>query len=186
MPSRTQSTRLRAGFEVVLAIALLAPALHADDKAQAEALFVEARQLLQQNKVAEATTKLETSYKLDPAVGTLLNLAHCYELLGKTATAWATYTQAAGMATPDRAVFAQQKAAALLPTLSKLMIQAPSAPPSLRVTRDGAVVSPATYGVAIPVDPGHHVIDATAQGRSPFHREVDVGANAASVTVIIP
>jgi tetratricopeptide (TPR) repeat protein len=173
---------------MIMALAVAYPSVaRGDDKAQAELLFSEARQLVSSGKYAEAAIKLEASNRLDPAVGTLLNLADCYEHLGRTATAWATFMQVAAMPTSGaRASFAQQRAAALLPTLSKLTIQAPGAPASLRVTLDGAAIASAAYGVPVPVDPGRHVIEATSQGRSPFHREVNVPPNAASVTVIIP
>ena len=49
----------------------------ANDPAAAEALFLEARDLFVAGKVAAACTKFESSYKLDPAPGTLLNLAAC-------------------------------------------------------------------------------------------------------------
>src|SRR6185295_11820463 len=76
------------------------------DPAGAEKLFTEARKLLEAGKYAEACQKLADSHQLDPAVGTLLNLAQCYTKLGKTATAWATYQEAAAAAKaagqPDR------------------------------------------------------------------------------------
>ena len=59
------------------------------NKATAEALFTEGRALATSGKCAEAIPKFQASQKLDPGVGTLLNLAECYEQVGKTASAWA-------------------------------------------------------------------------------------------------
>ena len=59
------------------------------DQAAAEILFQEGIHLLDEKKFAEACPKLEESVRLERAPGALLNLAACYEGLGKTASAWA-------------------------------------------------------------------------------------------------
>src|ERR1035438_7696858 len=64
----------------------------------AEALFEEARSLLAAGKYAEACPKFADSERLGPSVATLLNLANCWEKSGRTATAWATYREAASAA----------------------------------------------------------------------------------------
>ena len=37
----------------------------------------------------------------------------------------------------------------------------------------------------MPVDPGHHAIDASAPNKLPFHKEVDVGSRGAQEKVIV-
>ena len=173
----------------LLVVTLFASEALADSQA-AEALFSEGRRLMDQGSYAAACAKFEESNKADPAIGTQLNLATCYEKLGKTASAWSTYMQVANASgaggRSDRARLAQARAAALLSQLSKLTITAPPGmehAASIRV--DGAPWSAATTGIATPVDPGRHVIDATAPNKPAFHRVVDVPGNAATVTVAV-
>ena len=175
-------------------VALLSPAVAfaggADDKAAAQMLFDEGRKLMDKHDYAAACPKLESSQRLDPGAGTLMNLAACYEKNGQIASAWVTYTDAATASQdrhPDWAKAARDRVAALAPQLSRLMIEVPNAPSGVEVTRDGKVLESGSYGVAMPVDPGHHVIEATAPGHKPFHQELDVkgGGTRATVTVTL-
>ena len=115
----------------------------AQEQAAAEALFQDARQLMQDGKFAEACPKLVDSDKLDPAVGTLLYLGECYEKNGQTASAWATFQAAAEAAhkaaQPERARVASDRASALFGKLSKITITVAAArrAPGLEVKRDG-------------------------------------------------
>jgi hypothetical protein len=149
------------------------------DPAAAEAAFVEARALLAQGKVAEACPKLELSYTLDPALGTLLNLGDCLERTGRTASAWVRYREAASMAVQqnqrEREAIARARASALEPRLCRLVVRA-EARANLEVSRDGVPVATAAIGLAVPVDPGSHLIEAKAPDVVPFSKRVDVAA----------
>src|SRR5687767_12500948 len=96
--------RLRPGARtlVVASLLLLLPAIaRADgprDSLAAEVLFSEARALMKDGRWEEACPKLEASHSLDPALGTLLNLAECYAKVGRTASAWLRYREAAAVA----------------------------------------------------------------------------------------
>ncbi|HEY1955000.1 MAG TPA: hypothetical protein VGH28_05295 [Polyangiaceae bacterium] len=181
-------TWLGLGLGAAMLCPSIARAAGADDKAAAQALFDDGRKLMEQGKYAEACPKLESSERLDPGAGTLLNLAACYDKNGQTASAWVTYTDAATASQdrhPDWAARATARAKALFPGLSHLTVDVPNAPDGLEVKRDGKVLESGSYGTAMPVDPGHHMIDATAPGKLPFHQEVDVGARGAQSNVTV-
>jgi hypothetical protein len=186
----------RASHKLVLAALASAACLtagsapaFAQDKAAAESLFQAAKELMAQGKTADACPKFEASQRQDPSSGTLLNLARCHETLGRTASAWAEYKEAATLARTtnrlDQAQAASDLAKALEPKLSKLQIDAPALP-GLEIKRNGNVVSTATLGVAIAVDPGEHTIDASAPGHKPFTTKVVIGNEHDFQTLKIP
>ena len=162
----------------------------ADNKATAEALFSEGRTLATAGNCAEAIPKFQASQKLDPGVGTLLNLAECYEKVGRTASAWAEYREVISLArqagSKDREELATQKSKALEPKLSRLAIKVTGDAAGVTVTRDGEAVQAAELGVAIPVDPGKHVIEASAPGKKTHSVTVEVGAESDSQVIEIP
>ncbi len=137
---------------------LVRPALaqiSAGDAALAEKLFDDARQLMAKKAYPEACPKLAESERLDPGVGTLLNLGDCYEKSGKVASAWATYREAEGASVRDgqkkRATFAASRAKALEPSLPYLVIEMP-ANVGASVTCDGKAVGATSLGTPMPFD----------------------------------
>ncbi|WP_437519845.1 hypothetical protein WME79_25260 [Sorangium sp. So ce726] len=161
------------------------------DTAAAQALFDAAKQLMAQGKYADACPKLEESQRLDPGIGTQFNLAACYEQLGRTASAWSMFLEVAGASKAagqlEREKVARQRAAALEPRLIRLTITAPAdAPADLQVKRDGALVGRAQWGTPVPVDPGKHTVEASAAGRAPFARSVELTRAGASETLAVP
>src|SRR5262245_31877335 len=60
----------------------------------AEALFEEGRSALAAGDLDLACARFRESNRLDPAVGTVLNLADCEEKRGKLATAWTLFRRA--------------------------------------------------------------------------------------------
>jgi serine/threonine-protein kinase len=167
-----------------------AVAQNASNNAAAQALFDAARTLMKKGNYAEACPKLEESQRLDPGSGTLLNLGICYEQQGLTASAWTTFIDAAAAARasgkPDRVKAAQKRADALAPKLIRLTIRVASDKlPELEVKRDGTIVRPAQWGTAITVDPGAHVVSATAAGRKAWQKSVELREGQAE-TVVVP
>jgi hypothetical protein len=162
------------------------------NKAAAEALFNEGRSLMAAGRYADAIGKLEASQDLDPGLGTLLNLAECYERVGRSATAWAQYKEIASLArqsgSKEREELAEQRSKALEPKLSKLSINVQSGADAstLTISRDGTTVSSAELGVAIPVDPGKHEVTVTAPGKEKWSTTVEVGEGGQTESVEIP
>lgn len=163
------------------------------NRAAAEALFNQGRELMTAGKFAEACPKFEASQQLDPGLGTMLNLAECYEKTGRTASAWAEYREAIPLAraagSKARQDLATERAQALQERLSTLTIRAMSgedANAHLEIRRDGVALQEAELGSPIPVDPGEHVIEAVAPGKQPWSSKVQVGPNAAKVAVDVP
>lgn len=188
--------RLRrfAAFAPICCILLQAPAASAqNDKAAAEALFDSGVRLMKQNSFAEACPKLEESERIDPAVGTLLYLGECYERVGRTASAWATFREAASLATnsnqPDRARVASNRAQELEPKLSRLSVElAPDVAriPGVVVKRGTQRLEPSLFGTPLPVDPGEYRIEVTAPGYETWSTPIRVEAGGASASVRVP
>ncbi|HXK17694.1 MAG TPA: hypothetical protein VNG33_07820 [Polyangiaceae bacterium] len=159
------------------------------DPATARALFRDARKLMADKHYDEACPKFEESQRLDSGIGTMFNLADCWEHSGRSASAWAMFLDTAAAARAasqeDRAKVAKERAAKLEPKLSHMTIRLASAEQGLEVRRDGQLVGQAAYNTAVPVDPGLHRIEVTATGKKPFTSSVDVGASA-SASVEVP
>ncbi len=183
---------------IVLAGLLASPAAvfaeaPAASKAAADVLYEDGKRLLGEKKYEQALAKLLASQHLDPGLGTLLNIAYCYEHVGKTASAWATYNEAAGVAnaTDDkegRADMATRAAKALEPKLARATITVPAENRAvgLEVRRDGELVDAATWDSALPIDPGTHVFAASAPGRAAWKTSVEVPMGPVTVPVLVP
>jgi hypothetical protein len=157
----------------------------------AEALFTEARRLMDEGDYEKACPKFADSQRLDPAVGTLLNLGLCYKQSGKTASAWSAYREAAALARAaaqtDREELAETEANALEAKLSKLVISVPETAQleKLEVELDGAPVLRGLWDVAAPVDPGEHTVAASAPNKEPWTGRITV-APEATETLTVP
>ncbi len=180
-----------AGAVVAIMLAAAAPAL-AQQQSQADKLFDEAEALMKQNKYAEACPKFAQSNKLDPEIGGMLWLADCYERNNQTASAYATYRDAQKMAIDkkdkqQRDKVAQKHMAALEPHLAKLTILPPQDGrlAGLEVTRDGATLPGDALGLAVPVDPGQHVVTAIAPHYKKWTQNVEVTGEGATVTLTV-
>jgi hypothetical protein len=162
----------------------------AQDRAAAQVLFDQGKDLMKGNDVAAACAKFEESQRLDPRIATQFQLAACLEKLGRTASAWTNFvdvaatTKAAGQ--KDREAVARQRADALKKKLSYITFEVSSPPQGLTVTRDGAAVGAALWSTPVPTDPGQHTIEARAPGKQPWQATVTVKPSGDQVRVKIP
>jgi hypothetical protein len=166
------------------------PARAQTDSATARALFSEGRSLMEDERYAEACPKFEESLRLDHGMGTQFNLAHCWEKVGRTASAWALFLDVAAAARagnqPQREAAARERAKALEARLTRLRIEVVDPAPNTEVERNGQDVGKAVWGTGVPVDPGKHVVRVTAPGKKPWTDDVDVPAAARTFTVSVP
>lgn len=188
--------RLRALVSVLgctaAALTLQGHAHASDDSvvgAAAQALFDEGRALLDAQRVPEACEKFNQSQRLDPSGGTLLNLAVCHEQQGKTASAWLEYGESWSVALrenrPDRALIAKERMAALEPRLSRILLRVrPDC--ACVVTLDGREVPRPVPDLAVPIDPGEHLLEARAPGKQAFSQRIRIMADAATTELTIP
>jgi hypothetical protein len=181
----------------VVVVALLqassAFAQAADDRATlGQELFDQGRALMEEKDYPRACKKFEESARLDRAVGTVLNLALCYELQGKTATAWAQFREALSLARRegrlDRRQFAEEHIQALAQRMSRVRISVPpeSRVPGLVVHRNGIALTESAWDEALGVDPGPLEVKAWAPGRKPYETTIEMGSERDLKTVVIP
>jgi len=186
----------RGACTAILVMAVATPgAVAAQDAgavARAKELFENGKRLLEGKQYETACPLLAESFQLAAATGPLLALAVCHERQGKTATAWSEYnevvsrTRSQGQA--DWADRAERAAAALEPKLCKLRVVLEAGAESIAglvVKRDGQLLGGSAIGVSLPVDPGVHLVEASAPGRRPWSAQV-VATDGAILSIAIP
>jgi hypothetical protein len=164
----------------------------ASEKAAASALFDEGTNLMSKQSFAAACAKFEASSAIEPGLGVKLWLADCYDRVGRTASAWALFSEAAAVAQSsgqgERERLASARAADLEKRLSRLELAVPEQglPAGYSVTLDGALIPAGSVGSALPVDPGAHVVVVRAPGYKPRTLEQHVPAGPSSVKLDVP
>ncbi|AKT43880.1 hypothetical protein [Chondromyces crocatus] len=161
------------------------------EQAAAETLFREARDLLQQGNITEACPKFAESNRLEPKLGTLLNLASCHEQQGKVASAWTEFNQAAAIAAAanqeGRAEFARTRASDLEGKLTRVVFQAATGPAEgLSIQLGTQRLGAAALGSKIPIDPGVYPIEVMATGKQRWSTQIDVPTEPTLIEVSIP
>jgi hypothetical protein len=153
----------------IAALATQGALARADETGSAAALFETGLQLMQASRHAEACPKLAESYWLDPRPGVLFTLAECEARWGKLASAIAHYddylrlfgSMPAGLQAVqrERAEIAKKQRAALAERVPTITLVLPAAAPAnVIVRRDDTTLGAPSLGVALPVDPGSHVV----------------------------
>ncbi len=159
---------------------------------RAEGLFDDARRLMANGDYAAACPKFADSQALDPAAGTVLNLAICFEKAGKYASAWATFRTAEALARLGaqvaRADLAKSRAEKLQATLSSLTITVPysSQVVGMEVRCGGEPLRPTEWGTPIPRDGGPYEIQALAPGKKPWTIQIELNTSGESLEINVP
>jgi hypothetical protein len=174
----------------VLAAALLAPTPVSAQTAAGEAVSREAQRLLKAGRTHEACEKFAASQDMDPAIPTLLNLAACHEKEGRTATAFTEFSEAmseAGSARDTkREATARSGMSRLLRILSRVKITVAGQTPGLEVKLDGQALPASSLATSIPLDPGEHTVEASADGYRPWSQRVNVHTRTPLTEVSVP
>jgi hypothetical protein len=141
---------------------------------------------------AAACQRFEASQKLDAGLGTVLFLGECYDKLGKSASAWKAFSEAALLASrkadPERGRLARIRASAIEPTVPQLRVRVAAATrmlPAAEYTLNGTEVSPRDLEQPLHVDPGRTLLRVTAMGHQRWETEIEIldGASVAIVDV---
>lgn len=146
----------------------------------------------ERSRVDDACTTAKHRYVITPNASSLNDLARCHEERGRTASAWAEYLEAQALAKREKRndieIAARLGAKNLESKLTKLVITAAKAAstPDLEVRRDNIPMDRGTWGSAVPIDPGEHVVTASAPGKKTWTLKVVVKPGAHTSTVDVP
>lgn len=165
-------------------LAMQAPAL-ADQAQPTPAALVAARELFREatddfegKRFEAALAKFRRVAQVKDTPQVRFNIAKSEEALGHVGAALVEYEAAERLTARDAdsktaalRELAKSHANALRARVPRLVIEAPDAPTSLRIQLDGSDIGSGTLGVPLPVDPGRHTIQASAN-ESRFSQEI--------------
>ena len=177
-------TKLALLVALCLCSPLRANAQEPADPISAQVLFDQAELLQRQGNWAEACPKFELSHKLEATPTLSYWLGRCHLQSGRTTSAWFAFKQALDALqtrpmSSDQRDGLQAEIAKVMPSIDeapRLTIRAATVPRGLKITRNGVMVSVATIGTTLPVDPGRVQLHAEAPGFLSFDREVEATA----------
>jgi len=166
------------------------PSAPSGDERVARALFEEGRALRDAGRYDAACEKFEAASKRFVSAGVVLNLADCYAKVGRTASAWTSFRDAASVARqtqrPDIEVSATRGASEIEPKLMRLVIHVPHDVPGLVLRRDNIFLPRVSWEAAAPVDPGTHEVRAEAPGHEPWSATATVSTPGDTVAIEVP
>lgn len=152
----------------------------------AESLFREGKRLLDTGEIEQACEKFEASERIKTHNVTELNLADCWERVGRTASAWDMFVKLAGSAKRDvLALEARKRAKALEAKLVRLTIEVTTDVEleDLVITRNDQVVDRAQWNQDVPVDPGEYTITAKAHNHEEWSTTIKIKTKDKTITV---
>jgi hypothetical protein len=173
------------------AVWFLGVSLGAQASTEVDRLFEQGRALMAEGRVDEACPLFERSHSLEPALGTLLNLADCYERQRRFERAHRRFVEAARWAArrneTKREEVARARARALEPSVVLLEIDTRrvSATATIRnlATEQPEYEGPVIDHEPIALEPGQYAVKVVAVGFLPFESRLDV-ARTGQVTVV--
>lgn len=136
---------------------------------RAETLFRSGEKKFDSGQYVEACNDFGESLRFGPKLGTLLNLAFCHEVMGRSATAWREFQYAAAWAAQngqkDRHEFAMSHVLALEPKLPRVALQLPTDRAIASVEVDGEPVPESRWYLPLYLDPGEHAVAISVPGK---------------------
>ena len=184
---------LRIGTLLVLAaqVAHADSATREDVEKAATALFEQGRQLAEAGQKDAACDKFESSLRLDPQIGTKLNVADCREDKGRFVEAYELFESAAIDAErtqkTGRATFARQRMDVLAKKLVRVTLSiAEPELPGLTITVGNRSVAQADWSKVHVLAAGRYTVVASAPGKRAQHFQKTAAAGAEVAIAIAP
>ncbi len=169
------------------------PTPSAADVRKADELFNLGLKLAKEDKLAEACAAYERSMQLAPGVGVAINLADCHELQGRTATALVEWQEALRLAEKkkkaDKIKKVRERIAGLQERISTIELRLAagvSLDSGTQITIDEQPIERDWVGRPHAFDPGVHLVEARAEGRTPWKQKVTLAPEADRQVVIVP
>ena len=174
-----------------LAVAFAAIAARADptptELQAARDLFAKAEKDEAAGRWNDALDELRRAISVKSTPGLRFHIALCEEKLGHLVAALSDYAAAEQAArdqnNKDVLDAVSEPLKQLRIRVPTLVIEVPAAP-GAHVELDGTVVPSGLYGVAMPVEPGVHRVDARAPGKHPFTTEVQLHEREAETATV--
>lgn len=201
VPASFTTRFARHGFSLLVGGALLlttrpgvAQQVDARSKAEAQKLYEDGANDLENDDYAHACPKFEAAWKILPDhIRTGLTLADCLDKWGKPASAHDVLEKVAFVAKKKGDT---QKLAELQATMAdldkrvpRLTIRVPNdvaTMPGFALTRSGVPLPAATWGKPVPLDPGEYEIEATAVDRPAWTKSVKLAIQASAEVDVVP
>lgn len=134
---------------------------------------------------AAALEEFQGAYRLAPHPSVRVNIANCYAHLDRPTDALVHFEQflAESPSAPDAQVTeVESQINQLRARVGELqLVVTPASVPGLAVTLDGQTVS---LGRPVHLAPGHHVVEALAEGHTTLRREIEAVAGQAQVLTL--
>lgn len=172
-----------------VALALVAYPCLGADSSTAELLFQKGRAAMVAQDFPAACQHFSESLELDPAVGTLMNLAACEQRLGRYATSYGYWQDALTQLEDDdpRRGFAAEQAAEADEQAAQLTIQVgPNTPKPVTILWDGVELKKSDIGKELRADPGAHliVVQSKTHEEKRYHFPLDPAQSTSMIVTV--